>query len=112
MLLHLDVQEYIHTQFAVEDPKSPTQEHHPYTELPKAMNWSLSLLYRITTLGYREGANPTPHWMGINLTKPKRQTKNSPFCRLSLGPLPLGGASSSSCAPAWRATKGLHPAAS
>lgn len=107
MFLHFNVQEYIHKQFAVEDPKSPTQEHHPYTQLP----WTGPCYsqYRIATLGYREGANPTPHWMEVNLTKPK--DREFTFLQAFLRS-PVGDASSSSCAPAWRGTKGLHPVAS
>lgn len=50
--------EYIHTQFAVEDPKRPTQEHHPDTELPKAMNWSLLLMVQNTNTWLQRRSKP------------------------------------------------------
>lgn len=88
MFLHFNVQEYIHTQFAVEDPKSPTREHHPDTELPKAMNWSLLLIVQNTNTWLQGRSKPNPT-LDVKLTwSNQRDKRNSPFCRLFLGPLP------------------------
>lgn len=85
---------YSHTDLVAEEQKSPTQEHHPDTNLPKSPHWSLLRIWQNTTIQIRRRKQ------SHNMCKLTRSNQTDKQSHLSAGFSEVPGhASSTSWAP-------------